>query len=160
VLDMFCYSGAFSLCASRLGGAREVIGVDTSDKAVALAKGNARLNEVTNCRFETSDAFTALDQLVGRREKFGAVFLDPPKFARSRQALGDAMQAYHRINRLGDDLLEPGGILVTSSCSGSGYWISCRNIAALQSSAPMWTWSRSAFRTPMNARPRCARDFG
>lgn len=118
VLDMFSYSGAFSLTASRLGGAREVIGVDTSDKAVALAKGNARLNEVTNCRFESSDAFTALDELVARHEKFGAVFLDPPKFARSRQSVGEALQAYHRINRLAVDLLEPGGILVTSSCSG------------------------------------------
>jgi len=118
VLDMFCYSGAFSLCAARIGGAREVIGVDTSDKAVALAKGNARLNEVNNVRFEASDAFQALDQLVSRREKFGAVFLDPPKFARSRQSVQDALQAYHRINRLGVDLLEPGGILVTSSCSG------------------------------------------
>jgi 23S rRNA (cytosine1962-C5)-methyltransferase len=118
VLDMFSYSGAFSLTASRLGGAREVIGVDTSEKAVALAKGNARLNEVTNVRFESADAFAALDQLVARHERFGVVFLDPPKFARSRQAVGEALQAYHRINRLAVDLLEPGGILVTSSCSG------------------------------------------
>ena len=51
-------------------------------------------------------------------EKFGAVILDPPKFARSRALVDDALRAYHRLNRLAVDVLEPGGILVTCSCSG------------------------------------------
>ena len=67
---------------------------------------------------ETSDAFDRLDQLFAAGERFGMVILDPPKFARSRAALEDALRAYHRINRLAVDLLEPGGILVTCSCSG------------------------------------------
>jgi 23S rRNA (cytosine1962-C5)-methyltransferase len=118
VLDMFCYSGGFSLAASILGGAREVLGVDTSSKAVALAKANAELNGVANVHFEVSDAFKKLDELVYRRERFEAVVLDPPKFAGSRKKVDDALMAYHRINRTAVDLLVPGGILVTCSCSG------------------------------------------
>lgn len=118
VLDMFCYSGAFALTAVRHGGASEVLGVDSSDKAVALARANAALNGIPSARFESSDAFEGLEQLARRGERFGAVLLDPPKFARSRQKVEDALRAYHRLNRLGVELLEPGGILVTSSCSG------------------------------------------
>ncbi len=84
VLDMFCYSGGFSLNAARHGQAREVIGFDSSAKAVALAQANAELNQVTNTRFEASDSFKALDALRDNGEKFGAVILDPPKFAQSR----------------------------------------------------------------------------
>ncbi len=118
VLDMFCYSGGFSLNAARHGNAREVIGFDSSAKAVALAAANAELNQVTNARFEASDCFHALEQLRDLGEKFGVVILDPPKFARSRSSLDDALRAYHRLNRLAVDVLEPGGILVTCSCSG------------------------------------------
>lgn len=118
VLDMFCYSGGFSLAGSILGGAREILGVDTSSKAVALAKANAELNGIANVHFEVADAFEKLDQLVYRRERFEAVVLDPPKFAGSRKKVDDALMAYHRINRTAVDLLEPGGILVTCSCSG------------------------------------------
>lgn len=118
VLDMFCYSGGFSLAGSILGGATEILGVDTSSKAVALAKANAELNGVANVHFEVADAFEKLDQLVYRRERFEAVVLDPPKFAGSRKKVDDALMAYHRINRTAVDLLEPGGILVTCSCSG------------------------------------------
>ena len=57
--------------------------------------------------------------LASAGEKFGMVILDPPKFARSRGAIEEALRAYHRINRVAVDLLEPGGILVTCSCSGS-----------------------------------------
>ena len=115
---MFCYSGGFSLAASVLGGATEVHGFDTSAKAVALAQANAQLNGVANVHFETGDGFATLDRLVYERQRFGAVVLDPPKFARSRKAVSDALMAYHRINRTAVDLLEPGGILVTCSCSG------------------------------------------
>ena len=117
VLDMFCYSGGFSLNAAVHGAAREVLGIDTSQKAVALASANAELNGLTNVRFEAGDCFETLETLSRQGEKFGAVVLDPPKFARSRSAVGDALRAYHRINRLAVDVLEPDGILVTCSCS-------------------------------------------
>jgi 23S rRNA (cytosine1962-C5)-methyltransferase len=118
VLDMFCYTGAFSLNAAVHGNAREVVGVDSSPKAVALARANAELNGVAGVRFEQSDCFKALDALVAGGERFGAVILDPPKFARSRQSVDDALRAYHRLNRLAVDVLEADGILITCSCSG------------------------------------------
>ncbi len=118
VLDMFCYSGGFGLNAAVHGGAREVLGVDSSQKAVALARANAELNAVTIARFEACDGFKGLQALASDRERFGAVVLDPPKFARNRQSVDEALRAYHRLNRLAVDVLEPGGVLVTCSCSG------------------------------------------
>jgi 23S rRNA (cytosine1962-C5)-methyltransferase len=119
VLDMFCYSGGFSLAASRLGSAVEVLAIDSSQKALALAQANANLNEISNVRFHARDCFEALDELHIGRQRFGGIVLDPPKFTRSRQSVDDALRAYHRINRLAVELLEPEGILVTCSCSGS-----------------------------------------
>jgi 23S rRNA (cytosine1962-C5)-methyltransferase len=118
VLDMFSYSGGFALSASVLGGAREIIAVDTSEKAIALARANSELNGVSNIQFRTGEAFQTLDELVASGERFGAVILDPPKFARSRASLDDALAAYHRLNLMGVLALERGGILVTCSCSG------------------------------------------
>jgi 23S rRNA (cytosine1962-C5)-methyltransferase len=118
VLDLFCYSGGFSMAAVRLGGASQVLGIDGSAKAVALAKANAELNGVGHLRFEQGDAFETLNELSAQGARFGAVILDPPKFARSRQAVQDALRAYHRLNRMAVEVLEPGGILITCSCSG------------------------------------------
>ena len=118
VLDMFCYTGGFGIAASALGDAREVLGVDASEKAVAMARANAELNGLTNCRFQTGDCFEVMESLGKAGERFGAVILDPPKFARSRSALNEALRAYHWLNRLAEQLLQPGGILVTCSCSG------------------------------------------
>jgi len=119
VLDMFCYSGGFATACAVSGGARSVLAVDSSAKATSLAKANADLNGAANVAVETADAFEKLAALKTAGERFGMVILDPPKFARSRAALDDALRAYHRINRLAADLLEPGGILVTNSCSGA-----------------------------------------
>jgi 23S rRNA (cytosine1962-C5)-methyltransferase len=119
VLDMFCYSGGFAVACAVSGGARSVLAVDGSSRATALAKANAELNGAANVAVETADAFEKLDALRNGGEQFGMVILDPPKFARSRATAEDALRAYHRINRVGVDLLEPGGILVTCSCSGS-----------------------------------------
>jgi 23S rRNA (cytosine1962-C5)-methyltransferase len=119
VLDMFCYSGGFAVACAVGGGARSVLAVDGSSRATALAKANADMNGAANVTVETADAFEKLDALRGAGERFGMVILDPPKFARSRATAEDALRAYHRINRVGVDLLEPGGILVTCSCSGS-----------------------------------------
>ena len=119
VLDMFCYSGGFSVAAAVTGRAASVLAVDSSAKAATLAKANADLNGAANVAVETADAFEKLDALLAAGERFGMVVLDPPKFARSRASLDDALRAYHRINRAALGLLEPGGILVTCSCSGS-----------------------------------------
>jgi len=119
VLDMFCYSGGFSVAAAVTGRAASVLAVDSSAKAATLAKANADLNGAANVVVETADAFEKLDALLAAGERFGMVVLDPPKFARSRASLDDALRAYHRINRAALGLLEPGGILVTCSCSGS-----------------------------------------
>jgi 23S rRNA (cytosine1962-C5)-methyltransferase len=118
VLDMFCYSGGFAMNAARHGQATQVLAYDSSPKALALAHANAQLNSISNIQFEQADGFAALDRLVARRERFNGVVLDPPKFARSRQAVDEALRAYHRLNRLAVELLEPGGMLVTCSCSG------------------------------------------
>jgi len=117
VLDMFCYSGGFSLAAAQ-AGAREVLGVDSSEKALGLARANAELNGLAHVRFQSGDCFETMESLRAAGERFGAVILDPPKFARSRRAVDEALRAYHWLNRLGVELLEPGGILVTCSCSG------------------------------------------
>jgi 23S rRNA (cytosine1962-C5)-methyltransferase len=119
VLDMFCYSGGFSLACAVQGQAASALAVDSSAKATALAKANAELNGAATITVETADAFKKLEALRAAGEPFGMVILDPPKFARSRASLEEAMRAYHRINRLAVDLLEPGGILVTNSCSGA-----------------------------------------
>jgi len=119
VLDMFCFSGGFSLAASRLGAALEVLGIDVSEKAIALARANAELNGVTNVRFEQGDGFQVLDEFLAAGRRFEGIILDPPKFTRTRQSVDEALRAYHRINRLAVDLLAPDGILVTCSCSGS-----------------------------------------
>lgn len=119
VLDMFCYSGGFAVSCAVSGGARSVLAVDTSVKAAALARANAELNGAANVTVEAVDAFEKLDALTAAGERFGMVILDPPKFARSRSTVDDALRAYHRINRVAVGLLEPGGILVTCSCSGS-----------------------------------------
>jgi 23S rRNA (cytosine1962-C5)-methyltransferase len=119
VLDLFCFSGAFSLTASALGGASEVLGIDTSAKAIALARANAELNGISNVHFEQQDGFEALDSLLQQASRFQAIVLDPPKFTRTRKRTQEALRAYHRINRLALQLLEPGGILVTCSCSGA-----------------------------------------
>ncbi len=118
VLDVCCYTGAFSLSAAILGGAKEVTGLDSSQSAVAMARTNAELNGVACAHFETGEAFNSLEERVKAGQQFGAVILDPPKFVRGRRGVDEALRAYHRLNHLAVDLLEPDGILVTCSCSG------------------------------------------
>jgi 23S rRNA (cytosine1962-C5)-methyltransferase len=118
VLDMFCYTGGFGMCAARLGGASEVLGIDTSKRAIAQAHANAQLNGLINVRFDVGDGFQTLDALLEQEARFDAVVLDPPKFARNRSGVNQALMAYHRLNRSALALLPPGGILVTCSCSG------------------------------------------
>jgi 23S rRNA (cytosine1962-C5)-methyltransferase len=119
VLDLFCYTGGFGLSALVTGGAREVVGVDVSESALKLAAENAALNGVSDrIRFEKAKAFDALERLVAAGEKFDTVALDPPKMARNRASLNQAMRGYFSLNRLALDVLSPGGVLVTCSCTG------------------------------------------
>ena len=114
-LDCFCYVGAWSLSAARYG-ASEVIGVDSSQKAVDLAAANAALNGL-QARFVKADAFEELRRLEKERERFGCVILDPPAFVKSRAKVREALKGYKEINLRAMKLLEPGGVLVTCSCS-------------------------------------------
>ncbi len=117
VLDAFCYSGGFALHAARAGAA-EVIGVDGSEAALTLARENARLNELSQVQFHKADVFDDLDQRVQRGETFGLIVLDPPKFARRKSALDEALRGYRRLQSLALRLLEPDGILASCCCSG------------------------------------------
>lgn len=117
MLDAFCYTGGFGLRAAK-AGASEVVGVDVSEPALALARKNAERNGFANLRFVPSEVFDYLDQAVRATERFGVVVLDPPKFARSRNAVEDALRGYRRLMTLGLLLLEPDGILATCCCSG------------------------------------------
>jgi 23S rRNA (cytosine1962-C5)-methyltransferase len=117
VLDGFCYTGGFGLYAAR-AGASEVQGVDMSEPALALARENAALNDLSNVSFMREDVFTRLNALVGAGERFGMVVLDPPKFARARNSVEEAMRGYRRLQSQALKLLEPDGILVVCCCSG------------------------------------------
>ena len=118
VLDAFCYTGAFAIAASRLGGAARVTAVDRSEAALALARKNLDLNGVMNVEVRPGQVADELRELRKAGRRFGAVILDPPKFARGGQGVERALRAYRDINLLAMHLLEEDGILVTCSCSG------------------------------------------
>lgn len=119
VLDLFCYTGGFGMAAVMRGGAKQVLGVDVSEPALAMARANVELNEVASrFRFEKAKAFDALERLKAAGEKFDTVILDPPKLARNRAGLKNALRGYYSLNQLAVDVLKPDGLLVTCSCSG------------------------------------------
>jgi 23S rRNA (cytosine1962-C5)-methyltransferase len=117
VLDAFCYTGGFGLHAARAGAA-SVECVDSSAPAIELAESNAALNELTSITFTRADVFKHLTRLVAEQRQFGMVILDPPKFARARHAIPEALQGYRRLQGLALKLLAPDGILVFCCCSG------------------------------------------
>lgn len=114
-LDCFCYVGAWALSAARFG-ASEVMGIDASEKAIALASENAARNGL-EARFKTADVFDELRILEKQRERFGCIILDPPAFVKSRAKVREALKGYKEINLRAMRLLEHGGVLVTCSCS-------------------------------------------
>lgn len=117
VLDAFCYTGGFGLHAA-VAGAASVVGVDVSEPALVLAAENAKLNSLDNVAFVQADVFDNLEARATAGERFGVVVLDPPKFARTRNAVDDALRGYRRLQQLGLRLLEPDGILAVCCCSG------------------------------------------
>ena len=116
VLDAFCNDGGFALTAAR-GGAREVLGVDVSEEAIARARANALLNRIDGVQFEEGDVFAMLARLSGSGEKFDVVVLDPPSFTRSRKNVQSAKKGYRDLHRATLPLLPSGAILMTASCS-------------------------------------------
>jgi 23S rRNA (cytosine1962-C5)-methyltransferase len=114
-LDCFCYVGAWALTAARFG-ATEVTGLDSSEKAIALATENAKQNGLS-ARFRKVDVFDELRAFEKQRERFGCIVLDPPAFVKSRAKVREALKGYKEINLRAMKLLEPGGVLVTCSCS-------------------------------------------
>ncbi len=114
-LDCFCYIGAWSLNAARFG-ASEVIGLDSSEKAIGLAAENAARNSLP-AQFRAADVFDELRSMEKSSERFGCVILDPPAFVKNRSKVREALKGYKEINLRAMRLLERGGVLITCSCS-------------------------------------------
>lgn len=119
VLNMFCYTGGFSVYAMR-GGAQLVHSVDSSAKAIELTRSNIELNFPNDSRHEAfcEDAFKFLDS-IGRENSstYDLIILDPPAFAKHRGALHNALKGYTRLNQKAFEKIPAGGILFTFSCS-------------------------------------------
>jgi len=114
VLDAFCYTGGFALNAC-VGGAQQIVGVDSSGAAIDLARENARLNQLDNVTFNRMEALTALNDAHG----FDLIILDPPKLAPSDKELEAAVSHYKHLNREAIKALPRDGLLFTASCSAA-----------------------------------------
>ncbi|MGL5958989.1 MAG: class I SAM-dependent rRNA methyltransferase [Phocaeicola sp.] len=115
VLNMFCYTGGFSFYAMR-GGATLVHSVDSSSKAIDLTNKNVELNFPGDMRHESyaEDAFKYLEKMG---DQYDVIILDPPAFAKHRDALRNALRGYTKLNAKAFEKIKPGGILFTFSCS-------------------------------------------
>lgn len=115
VLNMFCYTGGFSFYAMR-GGANLVHSVDSSAKAIDLTNQNVELNFPGDIRHKAfaEDAFKYLDRMG---DQYDLIILDPPAFAKHRDALRNALRGYSKLNAKAFEKIKPGGILFTFSCS-------------------------------------------
>lgn len=122
VLNVFSYSGGFSLYAAA-GGASEVVSEDINKHAIECVNGNFELNKnipaVAACRHSeiTDDAFAAMEQLYRQKKCFDIVIVDPPSFAKAEAEVKTALNTYSRLARSAVKLLVPNGLLVFASCS-------------------------------------------
>jgi 23S rRNA (cytosine1962-C5)-methyltransferase len=117
VLDCFCYSGSWGIHASAYGASR-VTCIDASERAIGLARENAALNGLTErMDFVVADVFEQLRDLKSTGRLFDLIVLDPPAFIKSRKVIREGEKGYLTINRRALELLRPGGILITCSCS-------------------------------------------
>jgi len=112
---MFCYTGGFSVYSMR-GGANLVHSVDSSSKAIDLVNANMELNFPSDARHEAfvEDAFKYLDRMT---VPYDLIILDPPAFAKHKDALKNAIRGYTKLNAKAFEKIQPGGILFTFSCS-------------------------------------------
>jgi 23S rRNA (cytosine1962-C5)-methyltransferase len=116
VLDCFCYTGGFAISAM-LAGAKSAIGIDLDEKALETAQENARLNSV-KVTFQHANVFDHLRMMISKGIHADVVVLDPAKLAGCTEEIRRAHRTYGDINRLGMQVIRPGGILLTCSCSG------------------------------------------
>lgn len=116
VLDCFSYTGGFAISAM-LGGAASAVAVDLDEKALAVARENARVNNVA-VEFVHADVFRHLRAMNARGEQVDALVLDPAKLAGVKSELAVAKRKYGDVNRLGLQVVREGGIVLTCSCSG------------------------------------------
>ena len=114
-LDCFCYGGAFAIHIART--CESVEAVDISKAAIEQAQRNAALNDVNNIQFEADNVFDRLRLFDNLRQRFDTIILDPPAFAKNRAHLASALRGYKEINLRALRLLNPGGILITATCS-------------------------------------------
>jgi 23S rRNA (cytosine1962-C5)-methyltransferase len=121
VLDVCSYTGGFALYAKKLGGADEVTAVELDPESCELLKKNANANQV-RVDTVTADAFPYMRQAGQNARRYGLMILDPYKLIANQESWALGRQKYIDLNRLGMSLMEPGGILVTCSCSGMLPW--------------------------------------
>ncbi|TPG65062.1 23S rRNA (cytosine(1962)-C(5))-methyltransferase RlmI [Ewingella americana] len=119
VLNCFSYTGAFAVSAL-MGGCEKVINVDTSQSALDIARQNVELNnlDLSKVEFVREDVFQLLRKYRAEGEQFDMIVMDPPKFVENKNQLASACRGYKDINMLALQLLRPGGILLSFSCSG------------------------------------------
>ena len=117
VLDCFCYTGGFAAAAARVGAA-QVLAVDTSAPALATLRANMQANGLSGVELIEADVFKLLRQYRHEGRQFDMVILDPPKFAHSQSQIERATRGYKDINLIAMQLLRPGGVLASFSCSG------------------------------------------
>ena len=117
VLDLCCYTGGFSLSARLKAGCEDVTGVDLDENAIAQARQNANYNQ-TRINFVHADAFTWARQMIKNGELWDTIILDPPKLLHRRDDQEEGIFKYRDLNALPFQLLRPGGLLLTCSCSG------------------------------------------
>jgi 23S rRNA (cytosine1962-C5)-methyltransferase len=117
VLDLCCNSGGFSIYAKAKGGASEVTAVDLDEDILKLAEENAKLNQA-KIRFVHADIFNWLRVAHENKQDFDVVILDPSKQTRNREEVDKALRRYTDMNRLAMQVVKPGGVLLTCSCTG------------------------------------------
>jgi len=117
LLDLCCYTGGFSLAAKLLGASSDVTAVDLDETAIAQARRNANLNQ-TRLNLIHADAFTWIRTMLPNPRRWPVIVLDPPKLIPHRDDRETGLRKYEDLNRLALQLLEPGGLFVTCSCSG------------------------------------------
>ncbi len=119
ILNCFSYTGAFAVCAL-IGGCKHVINIDTSQAALNIAQKNIELNQldISKTEFIRDDVFGLLRKYRSSGEEFDMIIMDPPKLAENKGQLPKACRGYKDINMLALQLLRPGGILLSFSCSG------------------------------------------
>jgi 23S rRNA (cytosine1962-C5)-methyltransferase len=114
-LDCFTFTGAFALHLTRV--CDSVLGIDISAEGIQSARRNAELNHATNVEFREANVFDALREMEAASERFDTIVLDPPAFAKNRASVKAAVRGYKEINLRAIKLLNPGGVLVTCTCS-------------------------------------------